>query len=228
MPSLDVLQRALDYRFKDSALLERALTHRSFGPLNNERLEFIGDSILNCVIALALFERFGELDEGQLSRLRATLVRQEGLHGVAQTLQLGEVLRLGEGELKSGGHRRPSILADALEAVFAAVYLDGGFAAAKTVIDRQYAPLIAELDPNSVRKDAKTALQEWLQARKLPLPRYELDEVSGEAHAQQFQVVCTLERPAVRTLGTGSSRRIAEQQAAAAALAELPADGRTA
>ena len=112
--------------------------------------------------------------------------------------------------------------------MFAAVYLDGGFAAAKTVIDRQYAPLIAELDPNSVRKDAKTALQEWLQARKLPLPRYELDEVSGEAHAQQFQVVCTLERPAVRTLGTGSSRRIAEQQAAAAALAELPADGRSA
>jgi ribonuclease-3 len=215
------LQRQLGHAFANPALLEQALTHRSFGQPNNERLEFLGDSILNCVIAIALFERFGVLKEGEMSRLRASLVRQEGLHRVAQALDLGEALRLGEGELKSGGFRRPSILADALEAVFAAVFLDAGFAAAKGVIDRLYAPLIAEIDPRVALKDPKTALQEWLQGRKLPLPQYQLSQVLGEAHAQEFEIACVLEACGVRTVGRGASRRAAEQQSAELALAAL-------
>lgn len=215
------LQQRLGHAFSNPALLVQALTHRSFGQPNNERLEFLGDSILNCVIAIALFERFGELKEGEMSRLRASLVRQEGLHRVAQTLDLGEALRLGEGELKSGGFRRPSILADALEAVFAAVFLDAGFDAAKGVIDRLYAPMIAEIDPRAALKDPKTALQEWLQGRKLPLPQYQLAQVLGEAHAQEFEIVCMLEACGVRTVGRGASRRAAEQQSAELALAAL-------
>lgn len=217
----DRLQRRLGYCFKQSALLEQALTHRSFGLPNNERLEFLGDSILNCVIAMSLFERFGELREGELSRLRASLVRQEGLHRVALTLQLGDQLRLGEGELKSGGHRRPSIQADALEAIFAAVFLDGGFDAAKAVIDRLYAAMIAEIDPGIAQKDPKTELQEFLQGRKRALPNYQTVKVHGEAHAQEFEVRCVVESLSVTTTGRGPSRRAAEQQSASLALDKL-------
>lgn len=219
--NLDRLQRSVGYQFTDRALLEQALTHRSFGLPNNERLEFLGDSILNCVVAIALFERFGELREGEMSRLRASLVCQDGLHGIARELDLGEYLRLGEGELKSGGFRRPSILADALEAMFAAVFLDRGFDAAKTVIDRLYAPLIAAIDPRVAAKDPKTALQEYLQGRKMALPTYTTVKVHGEAHAQEFEVTCEVNALKIRTTGRGTSRRAAEQQSAENALAQL-------
>ncbi len=215
------LQTRIGYRFSDSAVLLQALTHRSFGQPNNERLEFLGDSILNCVVAMRLFERFPDLKEGELSRLRASLVRQEGLHRVATELDLGAYLRLGEGEMKSGGFRRPSILADALEALFAAVNLDGGFDSAKGVIDRLYAPLVDEINPAAAFKDAKTALQEWLQARKLPLPSYQTMNVHGEAHAQEFEVACVVDAVGLREVGRGASRRAAEQQSAEAALAQL-------
>lgn len=218
---LDRLQRDIGYRFRDERLLEQALTHRSFGQPNNERLEFLGDSVLNCVIAIALFERFGELREGELSRLRASLVCQDALHRIALRLGLGEYLRLGEGEMKSGGFRRPSILADALEAVFAAVYLDSGFEAARGVIDGLYASTIADIDPRVAAKDPKTALQEWLQGRKLPLPAYVTLGVHGEAHAQEFEVACEVHALKLRTTGRGASRRAAEQQSAELALAQL-------
>ena len=219
--SLSRLQRELGHAFSDPALLQQALTHRSFGQPNNERLEFLGDSILNCVVSMALFERFDELREGELSRLRASLVRQEALHRIALQLEVGDNLRLGEGEMKSGGSRRPSILADALEALFAAVFLDAGFPAAKTVIDRLYLPVLADLDPRAPTKDPKTALQEWLQGRKLNLPRYEMVNVLGEAHAQEFEVACVIESLQLRTVGRGANRRGAEQQSAELALSQL-------
>lgn len=215
------LQRKLGYQFQNADLLEQALTHRSFGQPNNERLEFLGDSVLNYVIAVALYERFETLREGDLSRLRASLVRQEGLHRVAVQLELGQQLRLGEGELKSGGFRRPSILADALEAIFAAVYLDGGFEAAKEVIDRLYAQMLDEINPATALKDPKTALQELLQGRKLPLPDYVTLNIYGEAHAQQFEVVCKVAALGVEETGKGHSRRAAEQHAAELLLAKL-------
>lgn len=219
--TVDRLQASLGHVFADAGLLEEALTHRSFGQPNNERFEFLGDSILNCVMSIALFERFGELREGELSRVRASLVRQDALHRIAIGLQLGDFLRLGEGELKSGGSRRPSILADAVEALFAAVFLDAGFARAKEVIDRLYAPLLAEVDPRKPSKDPKTALQEWLQARRMAVPTYSMVQVLGEAHAQEFEVACEIPKMGVRTLGRGPSRRIAEQQSAELALAAL-------
>ena len=213
--------RKLGYVFSDAALLKTALTHRSFGTPNNERLEFLGDGILDFVIAAALFHRFPNLPEGDLSRLRANLVRQESLHRLALELGIGDVLRLGEGELRSGGAQRPSILADALEALFGAIYLDAGFVAAQGVIEKLYAPLIDELKPGHFQKDAKTRLQEWLQGRKKPLPRYQLMETTGAAHEQRFEVACHIDSPALRTIGHGSSRRIAEQVAAEQALKEL-------
>ncbi|HQV07594.1 MAG: ribonuclease III [Thauera sp.] len=219
--TLDQLQARLGHVFADARLLQEALTHRSFGQPNNERFEFLGDSILNCVIAIALFERFGELREGELSRVRASLVRQDALHRIALDLDLGDCLRLGEGELKSGGSRRPSILADAVEALFAAVFLDAGFAAAKAVVDRLYVPLLAEVDPLKPSKDPKTALQEWLQGRRIPVPTYSMVQVIGEAHAQEFEVACEIPKLGVRTLGRGPSRRIAEQQSAELALAAV-------
>ena len=219
--TLDQLQARLGHVFADARLLQEALTHRSFGQPNNERFEFLGDSILNCVIAIALFERFGELREGELSRVRASLVRLDALHRIALDLDLGDCLRLGEGELKSGGSRRPSILADAVEALFAAVFLDAGFAAAKAVVDRLYAPLLAEVDPLKPSKDPKTALQEWLQGRRIPVPTYSMVQVIGEAHAQEFEVACEIPKLGVRTLGRGPSRRIAEQQSAELALAAV-------
>jgi len=215
------LERALGHHFQDPSLLRQALTHRSFGHPNNERLEFLRDSILNCVVAMALFDRFAELREGEMSRLRASLVCQDALHRIATQLGLGDCLRLGEGEMKSGGSRRPSILADALEAIFAGVFLDQGFAAAKAVIERLYGPMIAAIDPRVAAKDPKTALQELLQGRKLPLPTYTTVKVHGEAHAQEFEVMCEVNPLNLRTTGRGPSRRAAEQQSAELALAQL-------
>jgi ribonuclease-3 len=221
--ALSTLTAALGHSFADRTLLQTALTHRSFGVSNNERLEFIGDGVLNCVIAVALFRRYPDLAEGDLSRMRANLVRQDALHRLAVSLNLGDSLRLGEGELKSGGNQRPSILADALEALIGAVYLDAGFEAAQAVIARLYLPLFDELSSRPVTKDAKTTLQEWLQGRKKPLPRYHVIEASGAAHEQRFEVACEIENPALRTTGQGSSRRLAEQDAADRALKALKA-----
>jgi ribonuclease-3 len=215
--------RKLGHDFSDESLLLTALTHRSFGTPNNERLEFLGDGILDFVIAAALYRRFPVLPEGDLSRLRANLVRQESLHRLAQGLGIGSVLRLGEGELRSGGAQRPSILADALEALFGAVYLDAGFEAAHRVIEKLYSSLLDELKPGQFQKDAKTRLQEWLQGRKKPLPRYQLLGTSGAAHDQRIEVACEVDNPVLRTVGHGSSRRIAEQVAAEKALKELEA-----
>jgi len=220
---LSTLTAALGHSFADRALLQTALTHRSFGVPNNERLEFIGDGLLNCVIAVALFRRYPDLAEGELSRMRANLVRQDTLHQLAVSLNLGDSLRLGEGELKSGGNQRPSILADAVEALIGAVYLDAGFEATQSVIARLYLPLFDEMRSGPVTKDAKTSLQEWLQGRKKPLPRYHVIEASGAAHEQRFEVACEIENPALRTTGQGSSRRLAEQAAADRALKALKA-----
>lgn len=223
MIDLSTLASSLRHVFADRELLQTAVTHRSFGNHNNERLEFIGDGVLNCVIAVALFRRYPDLAEGELSRLRATLVCQDALHRLAVTLILGSYLRLGEGELKSGGKQRPSILADTLEALIGAVYLDGGFEAAQAVIARLYVPLFEELTPGQPNKDAKTCLQEWLQGRKKPLPRYQLIATSGAAHEQRFEVACEIANPAMRTIGQGGSRRLAEQAAADNALKALKA-----
>ncbi len=223
MTSLARLEKLLDYKFAKQELLQQALTHRSFGSPHNERLEFLGDAVLDCVIAAELYQRFGALNEGDLSRQRANLVRQESLAQIAQALDLGNFLRLGEGELKSGGFRRPSILADGLEAIFGAIYLEAGFAAAQAAIQRLFRPLLEHLDPRESAKDAKTALQEELQGRKLPLPQYLLVATRGEAHAQEFEVECGVPALGVSVRGQGSSRRGAEQAAARAALDQLKA-----
>jgi ribonuclease-3 len=215
------LEAALGHGFGRPELLRQALTHRSFGSPHNERLEFLGDSVLNCVIAAALYETFGDLREGELSRLRASLVRQETLAEIARGLELGDYLRLGEGELKSGGSKRPSILADALEAIFGAIEVDAGFGAARGVIERLYRPSMARIEPGDAGKDPKTALQEILQARHLALPRYALLATRGEAHAQEFEMECEIPELGIRSTGSGGSRRIAEQQAAQRALAEI-------
>jgi ribonuclease-3 len=214
------LQRKLGYSFAQAPLLQQALTHRSHRTPHNERIEFLGDSVLNCCIAHELYQRFGDLKEGELSLLRANLVRQETLAELAQELELGAFLRLGEGELKSGGFRRPSILADGLEALFGAVFLDGGFAAAQGVIHGMYASLLEQLDPQTLGKDPKTLLQELLQARKIPLPQYAVVATQGAAHKQLFQVECQIPQLAIRTTGFGASRRIAEQEAAQRAFAQ--------
>lgn len=219
--NLAVLEKSLDYVFRDSALLTTALTHRSYGTPHNERLEFLGDGVLNCVIASVLFERFSELPEGDLSRLRAHLVRQDTLHALALELHLGECLRLGEGELRSGGHQRPSILADALEAIFGAIFQESGFERASQVIRRLFAAQLEQLRPGQSMKDPKTRLQEWLQGRRKPLPRYQLQETTGAAHDQRFHVACQIDSLGIITQGTGASRRLAEQAAAAQALAAL-------
>jgi len=215
------LQLALGYTFARPELLAQALTHRSFGALNNERLEFLGDSVLNCSVARALYDAFPDLPEGSLSRLRANLVRQETLAEIAASLKLGDTLRLGEGELKSGGFRRPSILADALESLFGAVFLDAGFDAAQRVVRGLFDPLVAQIDPKASGKDPKTQLQEMLQSRRLPLPEYRLAGTEGEAHDQNFIVECVLVKPVLNTRGVGKSRRAAEQEAARQACAQL-------
>ena len=204
MPPRALIER-LGHSFRAPELLRQALTHRSFGTPHNERLEFLGDGVLNCVVASLLFERFPRLSEGHLSRLRASLVNQDTLSRLAAELALGDHLQLGEGELKSGGFRRPSILADALEAEFGAVYLDAGFDAASALIGRIYRPLLDALDPKAMGKDPKTLLQEYLQGRRLPLPAYAVVSVSGEAHEQHFRVECVLADLDIRTEGTGPS-----------------------
>ncbi len=218
---LERLQTTLGYRFSSPGLLREALTHRSYGTPHNERLEFLGDSVLNCIIAAELFARFARLTEGELSRLRANLVRQESLHRVAQRMALGSYLRLGEGELKSGGFSRPSILADAVEAVVGAIFLDGGFDAARVALRGLFAEALAELEPKSFGKDPKTLLQELLQSRHVPLPKYAVIATQGAAHDQKFEVECLIPELSVRTLGEGSSRRAAEQEAAQRAFEQI-------
>jgi len=212
------LETALGHRFGNAELLRQALTHRSHSSPHNERLEFLGDAVLNCVVASLLYQRFASLREGDLSRQRANLVRQEALAQVAQSLALGDHLRLGEGELKSGGYQRPSILADALEAIIGAIYIDAGFDAVRGVIERLLQPLVEQLDPRDSGKDPKTALQELLQAQRQPLPHYALLATRGEAHAQEFEIECAIPSLSIRALGGGSSRRAAEQAAAREAL----------
>lgn len=208
------LSRLLAHDFKNASLFTQALTHRSHGSANNERLEFLGDSVLNCVIANELYKRYPKLPEGDLSRLRAHLVKEPTLGEIARTLNLGDSLKLGEGELKSGGWRRPSVLADALEALIGAVFIDGGFDAAETLVIRLYAPLLDQLDPKAIGKDAKSLLQEYLQGKKTELPDYQVVTIEGEAHNQTFRVECLIPKLDVRTEGAGTSRRAAEQQAA--------------
>lgn len=215
------LEAALGHDFGRPELLRQALTHRSFGSPHNERLEFLGDSVLNCSIAADLYQRFPEMKEGELSRLRASLVRQETLADIARSLALGDFLNLGEGEVKSGGAGRPSILADALEAIVGAIHVDAGFDVARSVIERLYAPAMSRIDLADTGKDPKTALQEILQGRHLPLPRYGLLATHGEAHAQEFEVECVIQELGVRSTGRGGSRRIAEQQAAQRAIAAI-------
>lgn len=213
----DTLCRQLGYAFAQPQLLQRALTHRSHSAAHYERLEFLGDSVLNCVIAKHLYGAYPDLPEGDLSRLRSNLVNQQTLCVLAQQLHLGELLLLGEGERRSGGHRRPSILADAMEALFGAVFLDGGFDAAQQVVLNLYVPFIAQADLHTLGKDCKTLLQEYLQGRKLALPKYTVIATSGEAHAQVFRVECEIGQLGVTTQGEGNSRRAAEQAAAEAA-----------
>ena len=213
--------RRLGHAFRDPALLRQALTHRSFGIPHNERLEFVGDAVLNCVVARALFARYPDTAEGDLSRTRASLVNRDTLARVARNVDLGAAILLGEGELRSGGADRASILADALEAVFGAVFVDAGYDAAQRVIDTAYGELLTDADPGVLAKDPKTRLQEWLQGRKVSVPDYAVTGTRGEAHAQQFDVECRIPALGVVTSGAGTSRRIAEQEAAAAALALL-------
>jgi ribonuclease-3 len=195
-------------------LLRQALTHRSFSADHNERLEFLGDGVLNCAVALALYERFPQIPEGDLSRFRSNLVNRDTLARLARGLDLGAAIRLGEGEHKSGGAKRPSILADALEAVLGAVFIDGGFDAAYAVIEHVYAVELAAVDPAGLPKDPKTRLQELLQGRRLPVPEYAIVEVRGDAHLQTFEVVCRIPALSIVATGSGASRRAAEQTAA--------------
>jgi ribonuclease III len=220
---LDRLEARLDYHWQQPELLTQALTHRSYGARNNERLEFLGDGVLNCVIGLMLYQHFPDQPEGRLSRLRANLVNQESLHEIALELDLGRYLRLGEGELKSGGAQRPSILADAFESLLGAALLDAGFDAASSIVKRMFEARVRAIDPAHQGKDAKTRLQEWLQPRRLGLPEYVLTQTSGQAHVQIFHVECRIPARGVITAGHGPNRKAAEQMAAYAALNILEA-----
>lgn len=222
-PDLAALQQRLHYRFNDERLLLRAVTHRSFSADHNERLEFLGDSVLNLSISGLLYQRLSDLPEGDLSRVRANLVKQDTLHNIALGLDLAAVLRLGEGEARSGGYKRPSILADALEAVIGATYLDGGFAAGEALVQRLFAKVAINPQMQAIGKDPKTALQEWLQGRKMKLPAYTVVSTLGAAHRQTFDVECAIEELGLRERGIGGSRRAGEQAAAAAMLAKLKA-----
>lgn len=223
--TLDDLANRLEHRFRDPDLLEAALTHRSAGSRNNERLEFLGDAVLGFVIAEWLYQEYTGVSEGQLSRLRASLVKGETLAGIARQLEIGNYLRLGAGELKSGGFRRDSILADAVEAVLGAVYLDAGFQTCRVLIQKLFADRFDNLSLIDEHKDPKTRLQEYLQSKKFTLPVYEVVDVSGKAHHQRFVVECRVEVAGEHgTRGEGSSRRRAEQCAAQSMLAELSAN----
>ncbi|OMH38124.1 ribonuclease III [Motiliproteus sp. MSK22-1] len=222
---LNKLSKSLGYQFKDSQLMELALTHRSCGNNNNERLEFLGDSILNFVIADALFQQFPKAKEGQMSRLRARLVKGVTLAELAREMDLGEYLRLGSGELKSGGFRRESILADAVEALIGAIYLDSGLEQCRNRILSWYQSRLQSLSLDDTQKDPKTRLQEFLQSRRAELPKYHLIKVEGEAHAQTFYIECEIAFLGQSTHGQGSSRRIAEQVSAEAGLVALGVEG---
>jgi len=223
---LDALQQRLGYRFAQPALLTRALTHRSAGTDHNERLEFLGDAVLQTAVSALLYERFAGSDEGDLTRVRAHLVREDSLHRLALALGLPEVVRLSEGEARGGGAQRPSILADALEALIGAAYLDGGFAPAQAMVRNLFGETIATTEVDSWSKDAKTELQEWLQARKLSVPSYRIVATRGQAHAQTFDVECVVAPLGLTERGEGKSRRIAEQEAARRMLGALKASDR--
>lgn len=218
---LTALQERLQHHFSDPALLARAVTHRSFSADHNERLEFLGDSVLNLSVADLLYQRLSALPEGDLSRIRANLVKQDTLHQLAVALGLSEVVRLGEGEVRSGGSRRPSILADALEALIGAVYLDAGYGAAQGLVQRLFEAVEINPQMQASAKDAKTELQEWLQARKLKLPLYRVVGTLGAAHRQTFDIECEVAELNLNERGIGNSRRAGEQAAAAAMLQSL-------
>jgi ribonuclease-3 len=218
---LDALQSRLGHRFADERLLQRALTHRSFGADHNERLEFLGDAVLSMAVSSLLFERFSGSDEGDLTRVRAHLVREDSLHRAALVLGLPEVLRLSDGEARGGGAQRPSILADAVEALLGAIYIDGGVDAAQRLVRQLFGELITSSEAENWTKDAKTELQEWLQARKLAVPAYRIVATRGQAHAQTFEVECAVASLALAERGEGKSRRTAEQEAARRLLARL-------
>ena len=210
----DALQTRAGHRFADTRLLKRSLTHRSHGSEHNERLEFLGDAVLSLAISSLLYDHFSGSDEGDLTRVRAHLVREDSLHRAALQLGLPELVFLSDGEARGGGAQRPSILADALEALIGAAFLDGGFSAARTVVDRLFGEIIATTDKDSWSKDPKTELQEWLQARHLPVPAYRIVATRGQAHAQIFEVECAVPALGLTELGEGRSRRVAEQEAA--------------
>jgi ribonuclease-3 len=220
-PDLAPIQARLGQVFEAPALLERALTHKSFSAQHNERLEFLGDAVLSAAVSGLLFRHFADSDEGALTRARAHLVREDTLHRVALGLGLPELLRLSEGEARSGGALRPSILADALEAVIGAVHLDAGYAAAAALVERLFTPLLAATATGGWTRDPKTELQEWLQARREPVPSYRIESTRGRQHDQVFVVLCSLPSQALESRGEGRSRRAAEQEAARAALATL-------
>ena len=218
---LTALQKRLGHEFSDQALFQRAVTHRSFSADHNERLEFLGDSVLNLSVAHWLFEKLNDQTEGDLSRVRANLVKQDTLFQLAFDLELSTVLRLGEGELRSGGQKRPSILADALEALIGAVYLDAGYPAAQALVLRLFKDVAVNPQMQAASKDPKTELQEWLQGRKLQLPLYTVVATRGAAHKQMFEVACDIREMGLSQLGLGTSRRAGEQSAAAAMLETL-------
>ena len=220
-PDLLALQKRLGHDFSNARLLTQALTHRSFSSDHNERIEFLGDSVLNLAVAGLLYERLSDLPEGDLSRVRANLVKQDTLHQLAVVLGLPELLRLGEGEARSGGKKRPSILADALEAVIGAVYLDAGYDSANQLVRRLFRNVEVNPQMQAIGRDPKTELQEWLQGRKMNLPQYTVTQTTGAAHQQTFEVACLVAELNRTEHGSGSSRRIAEQAAAAAMLAHL-------
>ena len=217
-PNLQALQKRLQHEFSNPKLLTQALTHRSFSSDHNERIEFLGDSVLNLAVAGLLYEQLSELPEGDLSRVRANLVKQDTLHQLAVTLGLPDMLKLGEGEAKSGGQKRPSILADALEAVIGAVYLDAGFDAASQLVRRLFRDVEINARMQAIGKDPKTELQEWLQGRKMSLPIYRVVGTQGAAHKQTFDVECEIVEYRHAERGIGGSRRAGEQAAAAAML----------
>lgn len=219
--ALEALQARLQHRFKDPRLLARALTHRSFSAEHNERLEFLGDSVLNLSVAALLYQRLKDLPEGDLSRVRANLVKQDTLHGLAVALGLPGMLRLGEGEARSGGHKRPSILADALEALIGAVHLDAGYPAAEALVHRLFQDVDIQPQMSAAAKDPKTELQEFLQGRKMRLPVYRVVATLGAAHKQTFDVECEVTELGAVERGIGASRRAGEQAAAAAMLMVL-------
>ena len=215
---LQLLEKVIGYKFKQQDLLELALTHRSVRGKNNERLEFLGDSILNFIIAEFLFKKFEDIDEGDLSRLRSQLVKEQTLSEIAVTINISDYLKLGEGELKSSGWRRPSIMADTIEAIIGALFLDGGIDASHQFISKYYEKKIKSIDPKKIMKDSKSVLQESLQARKISLPLYEIVSIEGEDHSQIFKISCSIPKLEIQSQGQGTSRKVAEQEAALLAL----------